>query len=170
MLRCKHPQEVKWSEAKWRNTYWEAAALRTSPDMGLDDSYFAIDGAPRGMCGKHARRETHRRIRAFVFARDNGRCVIPHGHLFPCSGAWQPNHGFDRDEKSVTYAEWNVMGGCSGINKWAHHNHDRWHEMLRQMWGAEVYEERRQLMLHGPPMEVAEVLAKYPQLAKEETE
>ena len=67
---------------------------------------------------------------------------------------------------SVTWAEWNVMGGCAAINTWAHHKKLRWYEMLRAMWGDALYETRRQIVLEGEPMNVADVLAKYPPVKK----
>ena len=86
--------------------------------------------------------------------------------MFPCWGAWQPNHGWDRDEKSCAWAEWNVMGGCQAMNTWAQYHRARWYAMLQDIWG-DKYEERRQIMLHGEPMDVAGVLAKYSRYAKE---
>ena len=160
--RCIHPQEVKWNEPIARG----GIRFKTGLLAGIGG---VVVNEMHGMCGKHARLEAHRRLRAFVFARDGG-CVIPHQRLFPCSGVLQPNHCFDRDEKAVTWAEWNVMGGCAAINTWAHHNKLRWYEMLRGMWGNALYEERKQVVLNGPPMDVAEVLAKYPPVAKEESE
>lgn len=145
---CKKPQEVTWHDPG--STLVSAERIIIGP------------GAFNGMCRSHAKLEAHARVRAFVRQRDGGRCVIPHQHILPCGGAWQPNHGFDRDNKAATWAEWNVMGGCAAINTWAHHNHLRWFDILQRMWGDELYEERRLIALRGEPMSVADVLAKYP--------
>ncbi len=157
---CRKPQKVTWWERSIERLV-ELDALH-----GATREVIAKVGRARGMCVVHAKAEAHRRLREFVRERDGGRCVIPHQSMFPCAGAWQPNHGFDRDEKSCTWAEWNVMGGCAAINTWAHFHHDRWNEILRTMWGDALYEERRQIMLRGEPMNVVDVLAKYPPVKK----
>lgn len=154
---CKKPQDVKWAEL---------TGDRIRDDTALYNGN--LDAFDRGMCLSHAKLEAHARVRSFVRDRDGGRCVIPHQHILPCGGAWQPNHGFDRADKAATWAEWNVMGGCAAVNKWAHHNHIRWFDILQRMWGDELYEQRRIIALRGEPMNVADVLSKYPPERKRE--
>lgn len=65
------------------------------------------------------------------------RCVF--SHPFPHSDVMQPNHGFDRDEKSVRWNLDNVFSGCSSLNKWAYHNKVRWLWMVEEHIGAERF-------------------------------
>jgi hypothetical protein len=122
----------------------------------------------RGFCKSHARAEAHRRVREFVRERDEERCVFAKEHraMFPCSSTWQPNHVFVRGNLRCAWAEWNVVGGCSSLNTWAHYHQHEWENMNRERWGVAKFDRLWAISVNGPTMDVGEVLATYSKYAK----
>ena len=105
-------------------------------------------------CGEHSD-EYLLRLRRLIVVKD--RCELADWHAMTntvCteSDGLQDNHGIDRGYKrgNLRWDPSNGFSGCAGANATAHYRPLEWREFLRLRWGADIYELRVQIALHGP--------------------
>lgn len=99
-------------------------------------------------CKPHADAYLDALVRAIVVG---DRCVFD--HPFPHSDVIQPNHGIDRDEKSVRWNLDNVFSGCSSLNKWAYHHKLQWAWMVEQDIGPKKWAALKETVRNPPKLD-----------------
>lgn len=150
--RCKKPQDVKWTTFEGKAKY-----------VGADAWTNAIH---HGMCKSHATAEADRRFSRFIRDRDM-ECRIK--TETGCVGPLQCCHLLSRRFHAARWDEGNAVAGCAGHHAYWTRNPDRWAAWLDENNTVELAL-LRDRAFHGDPMDVADVLARYPAAKKEKAE
>lgn len=77
-----------------------------------------------------------------------GACDVPHLALwgFPCGGAIQANHGYDRGDYGTRWELRNGFSACAAMNTWAYRTgRRRWYAWVEAQWGPTLTARMRAL-------------------------
>lgn len=162
---CRKPQDVKWIMKTTED--FEGVAVSWNGDEPTIERY---EGRGPwhyfyGMCKSHAKAEADRRFSHFIRQRD-GKCRIR--TVTPCVGPLSCCHLLSRRFLATRWDEENAVAGCAGHHSYWTRNPDKWSQFLEIMIGVDRLNSLRNSAFCGAPMDLADVLARYPAVPKKD--